>query len=93
MARKEKLMKNLDYYLSLNYEVLIRKMRRDEAGTNDFRFIAQIPLIDGLIAEGETSQEALTNLEIVKRLAFELMLKQGKEIPESEFEQDTAIAA
>lgn len=86
-------MKNLDYYLSLNYEVLIRKMRRDEAGTNEPRFIAQIPLIDGLIAEGETSQEALSNLEIVKRLAFELMLKQGKEIPEPEFEKDTALAA
>jgi predicted RNase H-like HicB family nuclease len=84
-------MKNVDYYLSLNYEVLVRKMRRDEAGANEPRFIAQIPLIDGLIAEGETSQEALSNLEIVKRLAFELMLKQGKAIPEPEFEKAAAL--
>ncbi len=86
-------MKNLDYYLSLNYEVLIRKMWPDEAGTNALRYIAQIPLIDGLMAEGQTPQEALANLEIVKRLAFELMLKQSKEIPEPEFEKDTALAA
>jgi predicted RNase H-like HicB family nuclease len=80
-------MKNFDYYLSRNYEVLIRKTKRDEAGTNAPRFMAQIPLIDGLIAEGENSQEALSNLEIVKRLAFELMLKQGKKIPEPEFDK------
>jgi predicted RNase H-like HicB family nuclease len=80
-------MKNFDYYLSLNYEVFIRKMRHEKAGTHAPHFMAQIPLIDGLKAEGENSQEALSNLEIVKRLAFELMLKQGKEIPEPEFDK------
>jgi predicted RNase H-like HicB family nuclease len=68
-------------------------MRRDEAGGNELRYIAQIPLIDGLMAEGKTAQEALANLETVKRLAFELMLKQGKEIPEPEFEEAVAAVA
>jgi predicted RNase H-like HicB family nuclease len=86
-------MKNIDYYLSLNYAVLIRKMRHDEAGGNELCYIAQIPLIDGLMAEGKTAQEALANLEAVKRLAFELMLKQGKEIPEPEFEEAAAAVA
>ncbi|MDZ7291686.1 MAG: type II toxin-antitoxin system HicB family antitoxin [candidate division KSB1 bacterium] len=45
------------------------------------------------MAEGETPQEALANLENVKRLAFELMLKQGEEIPEPVFATDTEIAA
>lgn len=86
-------MKSLDYYLSRNYEILIRKMRRDEIGAGELRYLAQIPLIDGLLAEGKTPQEALANLEIVKRLAFELMLQQGKSIPEPEFEAETATVA
>ena len=86
-------MKNIDYYLSLNYEVSFRKMTSAEAGASELRYIAQIPLIEGLMAEGETPQEAIANLEIVKRLAFELMLKQGKKIPEPEFEKDIALAA
>jgi predicted RNase H-like HicB family nuclease len=90
---KSNLQKHIDYYLSLNYEIVIRKMTRTEAGTSESRYIAQIPLIDGLMAEGETPQEALANLEIVKRLAFELMLKQGKEIPEPVFAGDTELAA
>jgi len=80
------LSKNLDYYLSLNYEVTLRKMTAAEAGASERRYLAQIPLIDGLMAEGETPQETLTHLEIVKRLAFELMLEQGKKIPEPRFE-------
>jgi len=78
--------KDLDYYLSLNYEITLRKMTATEAGASDRRYLAQIPLIDGLMAEGETPQEALAHLEIVKRLAFELMLEQDKEIPEPRFE-------
>jgi len=80
------LQKDLDYYLSLNYEITLRKMTAAEAGASERRYLAQIPLIDGLMAEGETPQEALTHLEIVKRLAFELMLEQGKEILEPRFE-------
>jgi predicted RNase H-like HicB family nuclease len=90
---KSNLQKNIDYYLSLNYEIVIRKMTLAEAGTSKSRYIAQIPLVDGLMAEGETPQEALANLETVKRLAFELILKQGKEIPEPVFAIDTEIAA
>ena len=82
-------MKDIDYYLSLNYEIILRRMTSGEAGTPKRWFMAQICLVDGLIAEGETPQEALDNLESVKRMAFELMLKQGKAIPEPEFETET----
>lgn len=90
---KTNLQKDIDYYLSLNYEITLRKMTRAEAGTSEPRYIAQIPLIDGLMAEGETPQEALANLENVKRLAFDLMLKQGKEIPEPVFATETETSA
>jgi predicted RNase H-like HicB family nuclease len=86
------LQKGIDYYASLNYEITLRKMTRGEAGAGELRYLAQIPLIEGLIAEGTTPQEALANLEAVKRLAFELMLKQGKEIPEPVFENEAKLS-
>jgi predicted RNase H-like HicB family nuclease len=85
--------KELSYYLALNYEMVIRKMTRSESGSDEPRYLVQIPLIDGVMAEGQTPQEALASLEDVKRLAFELMLKQGKEIPEPALEPDMEIAA
>jgi predicted RNase H-like HicB family nuclease len=86
------LQKNVNYYLTLNYEIVLRKMTRAESGSSEQRYLAQIPLLDGLMAEGETPQAALANLENVKRLAFELMLKQGKEIPEPAFESEIEMA-
>lgn len=74
--------KKLDFYLSLNYEITLRKMTLAEAGSNEPQYLAQIPLLEGVMAEGKNPQEALANLERVKRLAFELMLAQGKSIPE-----------
>ncbi len=74
--------KDLENYLALNYEVTLRKMTRAEAGSNESRYLAQIPLLEGVRAEGEEPHEAVANLEQVKRLAFELMLAQGKNIPE-----------
>ena len=85
MKRKES--KDLAYYLSLNYEVVIRKMTAAESGVSTPPYIAQIPLIDGLVAEGQTPQKALENLEKVKRLAFQLMIDQGKSIPEPTFKE------
>jgi predicted RNase H-like HicB family nuclease len=83
---KSAIQKKIDYYLALNYEITLRKLTPVEAGNDETRYLAQIPLITGLMAEGQTAQEALENLENVKRLAFELMLEQGKEIPEPAFE-------
>ena len=74
--------KTIDYFLSLNYEITLRKMTAAEAGTSKPCYFARIPLIDGLMSEGSSPEEALHNLEKVKKMAFELLLKQGKNIPE-----------
>jgi len=79
--------KDLEHYLSLNYEITLRKISRAEAGSNEPRYLAQIPLLEGVMAEGKEPQEALSNLERVKRLSFELMLAQGKNIPEPALEE------
>jgi predicted RNase H-like HicB family nuclease len=67
-------MKDISYYLKLNYPVVINILP-------DQQFCAEIKLIPGLCAYGATRSAALEELEGVKMAAFALMLKQGKTIP------------
>jgi predicted RNase H-like HicB family nuclease len=67
-------MKELAYYLQLHYPVEIQPMP-------DGMFCAEIKEIPGLCAYGKSMVEALEEIEAVKTTAFELMLKQGKDIP------------
>jgi predicted RNase H-like HicB family nuclease len=47
----------------------------------DKMFCAEIKEIPGLCAYGITEKEALEELEIIKKTAFEMMLSQNKKIP------------
>lgn len=67
--------KNTKHYLSLDYHVQIKRLP-------DGMFCAEIPLIKGCKAYGETQTEALSELEGVREALIELMLEQGKTIPE-----------
>lgn len=68
-------MKDTKYYLSLPYTVILR---RDEDGD----FVARIAELSGCATHGKSPQEALENLEEVKRAWIEDCLKQGDPIPE-----------
>jgi predicted RNase H-like HicB family nuclease len=67
-------MKTLADYLKLHYPVEIQPMP-------DGMFCAEMKDIPGLCAYGASMVEALEEIEQVKTTAFELMLKQGKDIP------------
>lgn len=67
-------MKTLAEYMRLRYPVKIQPMP-------DGVFCAEIKDVSGLCAYGASMAEALEEIEHVKYTAFELMLKQGKEIP------------
>jgi len=67
-------MKDISYYLKLNYPVVINLLP-------DQQFCAEMKRIPGLCAYGATMSAALAELEGVKTAAFALMLKQGKTIP------------
>lgn len=71
-------MKNLGYYLDLNYEIKIRKLTEDEGGG----WLAEIPLLPGCMSDGETVEEAVTNLNDAKKCWIETMLELGRPIPE-----------
>lgn len=67
-------MKNLEYYLSLKYDVKL--IGFDEA------WAAAIPALPDCVAEGKSPQEALANLEEVKKIWIESRLKSGQPVPE-----------
>lgn len=67
-------MKNLEYYLSLKYDVKLI----GAAGT----WAAAIPALPDCVAEGKTPQEAIARLEEEKKLWIENRLKSGQPVPE-----------
>jgi len=71
-------MKNLRYYLGLNYEIKLRKLIENEGGG----WLAEIPLLPGCMSDGETVEEAITNLNNAKKSWLETCLELGRTIPE-----------
>jgi len=57
------------------YEIILYWSEEDQA------FIAEVPELPGCAADGETYQEALTNIEIVISEWIETALAMGREIP------------
>ena len=70
--------KNLNYYLSLNYASEISVIPEDEGGG----YLACIPLLPGCMTDGETVEEAYTNLQDAKREWIIDMLDRGLPINE-----------
>jgi len=79
-------MKDLTYYLGLNYKIEIEAIPEKEGGGYVAR-LAQFGKF-GIIGDGENIHEALADLENAKRARFERYLKEGTSIPEPEQEED-----
>jgi len=71
-------MKNLDYYLDLNYEIKLRKLSPEEGDG----WLAEIPLLPGCISDGETPDEAIKNVNDAKKSWIETCLELGRSVPE-----------
>lgn len=70
--------KDLNYYLSLNYASEISVIPEDEGGG----YLACIPMLPGCMTDGETVEEAYTNLQDAKREWIIDMLDRGLPINE-----------
>ena len=72
--------KTLEYYLSLDYPVEIRRIE-DSLGSG---YVASIPSLGSyaFVGDGETPQEAYENLQAAKKEIFEDCLKECLPIPE-----------
>ncbi|NPV27225.1 MAG: type II toxin-antitoxin system HicB family antitoxin [Firmicutes bacterium] len=71
-------MKDLNYYLNLNYEIKLRQLTEEEGGG----WFAEIPLLPGCMSDGETAEEAIKNLIDAKNCWIETALELGRPIPE-----------
>lgn len=74
--------RDLEYYMGLNYNVIIEKVDSEKDPENGQYLTALIAELPGLKAEGKTHEELLIDLEIIKRFYFEFCIKHGKPIPE-----------
>lgn len=70
--------KGLNYYLSLNYEIRIRRLLGEEGSG----WLAEISQLPGCMSDGETVEEAITNVNDAKKCWIETALELGRVIPE-----------
>lgn len=77
-------MKDLNYYMSLPYEVKVEELTEDDGGG----IMLSIPLLGeaAVRGHGDTYPEARENLEQAKKDFLEIWLKDGWEIPEPQTE-------
>lgn len=69
--------KNLEFYVSQRYTIVVRPLSKNEGGG----WFAEIPLLHGCWADGKTPDEAIAELTNAKTAWMESMLDQGKLIP------------
>lgn len=75
-------MKNLKYYLELPYKIEIKPLTEEDGGG----YSAILPQFGsmGIVGDGETILEAIEDLEKIKKVVFERLLKNETIIPEPE---------
>jgi antitoxin HicB len=71
--------KDLDYYDSLPWRVIIDPERQDDGG---IIFVASHPEFDGVLGTGGTPEAALADLQAARRSMIEALLAEGYPIPE-----------
>ncbi|MDR3603465.1 MAG: toxin-antitoxin system HicB family antitoxin [Syntrophaceae bacterium] len=78
--------KDLNYFMSLPYIVELKRIPIEDGGG----FSACIPQLGrhSLLADGETIEEAVQNLEVIKRERFAEYIQAGLIIPEPEREEE-----
>lgn len=73
--------KDLNYYLSLKYPVLLTPLSEEDGGG----WLATIPLLPGCQTDGETQEEALARISDAKEVWLKGALSLDMEIAEPVF--------
>lgn len=71
-------MKDLNYYLKINYPIKIKQLSSKDGGG----WFAEIPTLPGCMSDGETVEDAINNLEDAKRRWLETSIALNCNIPE-----------
>lgn len=72
------MVKDLEYYLSLEYEIKLKKLSQEEGSG----WFAEIPLLLGCMSDDESLEEAVENLGNAKREWIEISLELERGISE-----------
>lgn len=70
--------KTLEYYMELDYPVELSKIKPEEGGG----FFVSVPLLPGCMSDGDTLEEAYSNIVEAKKELFSSMVERKMEIPE-----------
>lgn len=73
-------MKDLNYYMNLNYTMEIKK-EKDFDGVSDY-YIARYKELEGLVGTGDTSKSAIDDLEEIQEDWFQMCIDMSINIPE-----------
>jgi len=75
-------MDTLNYYLKLPYKFEIEPITQEEGGG----YVARLSQFGslGVVGDGETIEEAITNLNSIKEVVFKRLIEKGSEIPKPE---------
>jgi predicted HicB family RNase H-like nuclease len=78
--------KNIDYYLNLPYTIEVVPIPDHEGGG----YLAQLPELGkfAIIGDGDTPEEAISDLNNLKKKRFRYYLEEGIKIPEPKVEQE-----
>ena len=69
-------MKDLDYYMNLNYKIEVM------ADKYDGGYVLSCPELDGCVTCADNLQDGFANIEDAKKCWFEACIESGTEIPE-----------
>ena len=69
-------MKNLNYYLNLDYEIIIRKIPKEDGGG----YFAYYKDFKGIMGDGETADEAIEDVKSAFACYLEIALENNEEI-------------
>jgi len=75
---KEMGYKNRDYYLNLDYEIVVRKLSKNEGGG----YFAYYKDFRGIMGDGETIEEAIKDVKSAFISYLDFALKNGEDIKE-----------
>ena len=70
--------KTLEYYMELDYPVELSKIKPEEGGG----FFVSVPILPGCMSDGDTLEEAYSNIVEAKKEWFSSMIERKMEIPE-----------
>lgn len=70
--------KTVEYYMELDYPVELSKIKPEDGGG----FFVSVPLLPGCMSDGDTLEEAYSNIVEAKKEWFSSMIERKMEIPE-----------